>query len=77
MEAQQADREDAAAIAPSVSPVDVARESRRRSLQLARARVEADLARMLRPAHRATLEAALRGLDADLAALDAVDANAR
>jgi hypothetical protein len=70
VEAQQADQEQRPDAAVPVSPADAAREARRQSIRLARARVEADLARMLRPAHRATLEAALRGLDADLAALD-------
>ena len=70
VEAQQADREDAKAAQPTLSAADVARLDRRRSLLLARARLEADLAKVLRPAHRATLEAALRGLDAEMAALD-------
>jgi len=79
VEAQQADRDDHQASGTSTTPSieDAALATRRRSLQLARARVEADLSRMLHPAHRATLEAALRGLDVELASIGAPAANAR
>jgi hypothetical protein len=76
VEAQQADREQATPEQPVLSAADAARLDRRRSLMLARARVEADLGQVLRPAHRATLEAALRGIDAELAALDASSTSA-
>lgn len=71
VEAQQADREEASKDHPALSDAEVATRERRRSLLLARARVEDDLRQVLRPAHRATLETALRGIDAELAALDA------
>jgi hypothetical protein len=60
---QQADRETPAPASGEVAPEEAARLARRRSLELARARVVADLETAVRPAHRAMLESALRALD--------------
>jgi hypothetical protein len=60
---QQADRETPAAAGGVVTPGEAASIARRRSLELARARVIADLETAVRPAHRAMLESALRALD--------------
>ncbi len=64
VEAQQADRdrhEPSAAV-----PVDPARVAHRRTLELARARAQADLAKATHPAHREMLETAIRALDEQL-----------
>jgi hypothetical protein len=60
---QQADRETPPASGGAVAPDEAARVARRRGLELARARVVADLEAAVRPAHRAMLESALRALD--------------
>jgi len=60
---QQADRETLAPASGGVAPEEAARLARRRSLELARARVVAELETAVRPAHRAMLESALRALD--------------
>jgi hypothetical protein len=69
IEAQQAEREQAGARAEAVPPDEAARRARRRTLELTRARADADLARATVPAHRAMLEAAIEALDEQLAAL--------
>jgi hypothetical protein len=65
IESQQEERErdDRAS---GVSAEEAARNARRRTLELARARAAADLAAATSPAHRAMLEAALRALDEQL-----------
>src|SRR5262249_49080633 len=68
VESQQADREAAADARPAFSAEDRARQGRRASLVLARARAAADLAAATQPAHRATLEAAIRALDEQIQA---------
>jgi len=47
-----------------------ARLERRRTLELARARMTADLARAVAPAHRQMLEAAVLALEEELHVLD-------
>jgi hypothetical protein len=66
VEAQQADRDTPASTAPPPSAQEAARLTRRRTLELARARAEADLAAARNTAHRAMLEAAIQALDAQL-----------
>jgi hypothetical protein len=66
IESQQADREARDPKAPSVTPDEVAARARRRTIELARARAQADLTRATNPAHRAMLEAAIRALDDQL-----------
>ncbi len=70
VEAQVEDkaRDKAVAGASRVTPEERARLQRRQSLELARARTAADLARPLAPAHRRMLEEALKALDSELAA---------
>jgi hypothetical protein len=69
VEAQQQDADGAAPKAHPRSPAERERGARRRTLELARARAAADLARARTPAHRQMLEAAIADLDADLARL--------
>jgi hypothetical protein len=69
VESQQADREADRARSASVSPEQARRNDTRRTLELTRARAQADLSRATAPAHRAMLEEALRTLDEQLAAL--------
>jgi hypothetical protein len=65
VEAQQADRDRPV---PRVIPAsDVLSEiAARRGVEMARARIAADLVVATRPAHRAMLEAALKSLDDQL-----------
>ena len=63
IESQQDDARGAKAGPPVKAPVDPAR----RTVELARARVLADLERATQPAHRRMLEQALADLDAKLA----------
>ena len=65
VEAQQADRDRHEPTAPVV-PEDPARVARRRTLELARARAQADLSNARHAAHRAMLEAAIRAIDEQL-----------
>ena len=67
VESQQADAASASSSRRRLSDADLAAEARRRDLQLARARVTADLAAATRPAHRTMLERALEELDRQLA----------
>jgi len=66
IEAQQADRERRESV-PAAPPVDPVRAARRRTLELARARAEADLKSASHAAHRAMLEATIRAIDEQLA----------
>jgi hypothetical protein len=50
-----------------LTPEEQARETRRRGLELARSRAEADLQRATAPAHREMLQQAIAALDAQLA----------
>ena len=71
VEAQQADREQAGpAPGEPLGPEAAARAARRRTLELARARALADLARATNPSHQAMLEAALQTLQEQLRALE-------
>ena len=66
VEDQQAERERRdTAVGPATS-AEAERLSRRRTLELARARTAADLAAARNDAHRRTLQAALDDLDARL-----------
>lgn len=69
VEAQQAEREQHAASPGPISAEEAARTARQRMLELTRARALADLAAARTPAHRQMLEAAIRSLDEQLAAL--------
>ena len=69
IESQQAEREQAATRGEKVTAADAERLARRRTLELTRARAQADLGRATVPAHRAMLEAAIKVLDEQLAAL--------
>ena len=70
VEAQQAEREERRPAAAEVTPEEMMRRAHRRTLELARARAAADLAKATRPAHRTMLQAALDALDAQLAAVE-------
>lgn len=61
----------AAEAAPVVTADEAARRQQLDSLQLARARVLADLQRACRPAHRGMLEQALADVDARIIAVKA------
>ena len=70
VEAQQADREqNAAAKSAPVSAEEAARQAKRKTLELTRSRALADLSTARTPAHRQMLEAAIRALDEQLAAM--------
>jgi hypothetical protein len=69
VEAQQADREEGLSSAPSRSSDDLDRATRRRTIELARARAESALVGATQPAHRAMLTAGLADLDRQLTAL--------
>lgn len=66
VEAQQAERERAEPPAGPATDAEAQRLSRRRTLELARARAASDLAAAQSDAHRAMLEAAIRALDEQL-----------
>jgi len=67
VESQQADRETSpSGPAEAPSPEEQARLERRRTLELARARAAADLARATHPSHQRMLEAALKAIDEQL-----------
>ena len=51
---------------PAAAPVDVEREQRRRTLELARARAVDDLSRARNPAHKTMLERTIAALDEQL-----------
>ena len=69
VEAQQADREQGSARGEAVTAVEAERRARRRTLELTRARAVLDLEGASVPAHRQMLEAAIKALDEQLAAL--------
>ncbi len=64
IEQREADRRQRST--PARTPEEIAREGRRESLLLTRARVQKDLTAARHPRHREQLEAALRHLDAEL-----------
>ena len=67
VEAQQADREEAAkAKSAPLSLEEATRLARRKTLELTRARALAELATARTPAHRQMLETAIRSLDEQL-----------
>ena len=67
VEAQQADREAATkAPAAPLTPEEEAAASRRRMLEVARARAVADRAAATSDAHRSMLDAAIKSLDGQL-----------
>jgi hypothetical protein len=66
VEAQQDEAAREKTLRPAMSPEQRAREARRQSLGLSRARAQADLARATVPAHREMLEQAIRALDGEL-----------
>jgi hypothetical protein len=69
VEDQQADASRTRVVGPPKTPEQIAREARRGSLQLSRARTLSDLQTACNPQHRALLERTLAHLDAELAAL--------
>jgi hypothetical protein len=67
VEAQQAEREAAAKGPPRpLTPEEAAAASRRKMLEVSRARAVADRANATSPAHRAMLDAAIQALDDQL-----------
>ena len=66
VEFQQEEAAKGRSTAPALSADERARRIRRESLELARARAAADLARATAPAHRRMLEQALAELDKQL-----------
>lgn len=66
VEAQQDERARTQQTGPELTTDEAARVARRRTLELTRARAQADLAVATSPAHRAMLEAALKALDEQL-----------
>ena len=69
VEAQQEEASRKKTVGPGLSAAEQAIESRRATLELARARAAADLGRATVPAHRDMLEQAIRALDSQLDAL--------
>jgi hypothetical protein len=63
---EAARRGPGAARNPELTPDEQARQAKRRSLELARARAVADLERATAPAHRKMLEQAIAALDEQL-----------
>lgn len=66
IEAQQEEATREKVTRPAMTPEQQAKEVRRQSLQLSRARAGADLSRATIPAHRRMLEEAIRALDQQL-----------
>lgn len=66
VEAQQQDALSAQSQRPAMTPEQQARDVQRQSLELARARAQADLERATAPAHRRMLEQAIAALDDQL-----------
>ena len=66
VEAQQDDRARAQQPGPELTTDEAARVARRRTLELTRARAQADLTVARSEAHKAMLEAALKALDEQL-----------
>ncbi len=69
IESQQEEAARARPTAAKLTPEDRERLARRNSLELARARAAADLAKATAPAHRRMLEQALAALDDQLRSL--------
>ena len=69
VEAQQEEAGRARPARPGRSPEQLARDERRRVIELTRTRAVDDLARATAPAHRRMLEQAITALDEQLAAL--------
>jgi hypothetical protein len=69
VEAQQEEATRAAAKGPGPSPEELARNERRRAIDLMRRRALDDLSRATAPAHRHMLEHAIAALDEQLAKL--------
>lgn len=63
IESQQDERAREQQSGPQLSADEAARVARRRTLELTRARAQADLKAARSPAHRAMLEAAIKALD--------------
>ena len=66
VEAQQEEATRDKRIGPSLTPEQRERLTRRRALELSRARAEADLSRATSPAHREMLAQAIQALDQQL-----------
>ena len=66
VEAQQEEATREKSLRPALTPEQQAREAKRQSLVLSRARAQADLERASVAAHRQMLEHAIRTLDAEL-----------
>jgi hypothetical protein len=73
VEAQQEEATRDKSVRPAMTPEQQATAGRRESLQLSRLRAEADLRRATVPAHRQMLEAAIRALDEQLAAVESAN----
>ena len=73
VEAQQEEAARDKRVRPAMTAEQVLRERLRQSIQLSRARAEAELSRATAPAHRRMLEQALASLDAQLADLGLVE----
>lgn len=69
IESQQEEAQRRRPAAAAVTPEAREKEARRRSLELARTRAAADLARATAPAHRSMLEQALAALDRQIGEL--------
>ena len=69
IESQQEEAQRRQAGTAKLTPEEQEKRSRRRSLELSRARTAADLARATAPPHRAMLEKALQALDRQLGEL--------
>jgi hypothetical protein len=63
---EEAERQRQVARAPALTPAERARLERRRTLELARAKTEAELRAATRPAHREMLERAKAAIDEQL-----------
>ncbi len=70
VEAQQDEMSRGTPRGPAPTVGQLIRAERRRTLELQRRRVEADLARASAPAHRQMLQEALQALDQQMAALE-------
>lgn len=70
VEFQQEEAARQRASAPTLTEDEKVRRARRHSLELARSRAAADLARATAPAHRQMLEQAIRALDDQLRTLE-------
>ena len=69
VESQQEEAQRKKAPGKALTPEEARRVDRRRTLELSRARLTADLERASNPAHRRMLEQALAAIDEQLAAL--------